>query len=187
MEKIPALVREMSTREAAELALVENLQREDLSPLEAAAGIQELMERFSYTQEQAAQRLGMDRSALTNLLRLLKLPEPVRRAIAERKLTAGHGKVLAGIREEDRLLTLFAQTMNNGWSVRQLEEAVATQRSRKKSGSARTRLPEIAAWERDLQEYLGTRVKVDGSLERGTIRITYTDRNTLEQLFEKLK
>ena len=129
--KNPALVREISPGSGG--TLVENLRREDLSPLEAPPAY-----RNSYTQEQVAQDWGWTARSYQSA-RLLKLPEPVRRAIAERKLTAGHGKVLAGIREEDHLLTLFAQTMNNRWSVRQLE-AVAT-KGPEKVRFGRNRLP----------------------------------------------
>ena len=128
LDRVPCIIREMDVPTQMEIALVENLQREDLNPIEAAQGIQTLMRQCGYTQEAVAARLCKSRPAVANLLRLLTLPEDIITMVRQGTLSAGHARVLAGLESDEMKMTLARQTITNEWSVRQLENAVALMR-----------------------------------------------------------
>ena len=119
---IPCLIRQFSEAEQMEAALIENIQREDLNPIEEAQAIQSLMTHFGYTQDEAAKKLGKSRPAITNQLRLLSLPDPIRQMVLKNELSAGHARVLAGVSPEARQLDLAHLCLRDGLSVRRLEE-----------------------------------------------------------------
>ena len=125
LNAVPCIVREMDVVTQMEIALIENIQREDLNPIETAMGIQSLMKQCGYTQETVAQRLSKSRPAVANLLRLLTLPEDVIDMVRRGTLSAGHARVLAGLDSEDVKRSLAQRTVAEGWSVRQLEAAAA--------------------------------------------------------------
>ncbi|MBQ2833144.1 MAG: ParB/RepB/Spo0J family partition protein, partial [Clostridia bacterium] len=123
METIPAIVREWDDVKRQEAALIENIQREDLNPIEEAQGVYVLMNECALTQEAVAERLGRSRPAIANLLRLLTLPKAMQQAVIDGAISAGHARVLAGISDKKLQALLFARTVEQGWSVRRLEEA----------------------------------------------------------------
>lgn len=123
-QQVPAIVRVMNDKETASVALIENLQREELTAIEEAVAYQKLLELHGLTQEALAQRLGKGQSTVANKLRLLKLPQPVQQAILERQITERHARAIITAKAEELQLTLLAQTIANGWNVRQLEEQV---------------------------------------------------------------
>jgi ParB family chromosome partitioning protein len=184
---IPAIVRRSDDRESLEVAIVENLQREDLNALEEAAGIADLIETHRYTQEQVATRLGKSRPSVTNALRILTLSEPIKALIAEGTVSAGHAKAILGAPENARL-QLARRVAGDGLSVRALERIVARLQSPPAAGkaAARTTSPDDRAFEDRLRRRLGTRVALRRSQQGGTIEIRYADEPDLMRIAELL-
>jgi ParB family chromosome partitioning protein len=184
---IPAIVRRSDDRESLEVAIVENLQREDLNALEEAAGIADLIESHNFTQDQVAQRLGKGRPSVTNALRILTLSEPIKAMIAEGTVTAGHAKAILGAPENARL-QLARRVASDGLSVRALERIVARLQSPPASGKAAAR--SISADDRDfedrLRRRLGTRVALRRAQQGGTIEIKYSGESDLMRIAELL-
>lgn len=187
LQTIPAIVREWDDIHRQEAALVENIQREDLNPIEEAQGVYALMNECALTQEAVAERLGRSRPAVANLLRLLSLPEAMQRAVAEGALSAGHARVLAGVADGRQQRALFDKALASGWSVRQLEEAAKRLPSRK---VRRERAPLPAEYE-ELTERLraatGLRVTLDGTEKRGRIVLQYDGEEDLQRLWDWLE
>jgi ParB family chromosome partitioning protein len=183
LAEIPAVVKEASPEDATVLALVENLQREDLNPMEAAHAFRRLMTQFGLTQDDLARRVHKDRSSVANTLRLLQLPEELQQAVLDGRLSHGHAKALLGL-EADRQLTLGRRVMVEGLSVRRTE-ALASVGARK---SRRRSVPvEVADLELRLGRAIGTRVSIIGTARAGQIRIQYASSEELERLLEWLE
>jgi len=188
--EIPALVRELSDQQVALIALVENLQREDLSPLEIAQSLRQLIAEFKLTQEQAADKIGRSRAAVANFLRLLNLPEPIKELLNARKLDMGHARALLTL-DAKLALGLARQAAEHGWTVRQLEDAVRKAQSVPK-GKAKSAPPardaDILALERELGEKLAARVSIrhlgGGS---GKLIIAYHSLDELEGILERIR
>ncbi len=182
---IPCLVRNLTAEQQMEAALIENLQREDLNPIEEAQAIQRLMKQCGYTQEDAAKKLGRSRPAVANSLRLLTLPESVIAMVVEGKLSAGHARVLAGVAPESRQLELAHQTVLYGYNVRKLEEA-----AQKKPLPARTApaakpaSAELSALVDTVRRTLGVKTVLTGTERKGKITLTYSSAQELEHIYE---
>jgi len=187
LDTIPAILREEDALRRMEIALIENLQREDLNPIEEATAIRALMDECGLTQEAVAQRLGRSRPAIANLLRLLQLPEPIQGWIAEGLLTAGHARALAGVEARTRQITLAQQAIEAGWSVRQLEQAAAKKETVHPSSRTRSAPPELVELETTAREAFGLRVNVQGTLKRGRIVFQYHTPEELEQFYIALE
>ncbi|HMR30753.1 MAG TPA: ParB/RepB/Spo0J family partition protein [Geminicoccaceae bacterium] len=180
LHEVPAVVREMGDATALELALIENLQRQDLSAMDEAEACQRLIREFGHTQEDVARALGRSRSHVANTLRLLGLPEAVRNMVRDGSLSAGHARAILGAAEPERLAL---QIVVKQLSVRQAE-ALARQ-----AAGSRTRLPadpDLAMVERDLSTRLGLRVAIRPSGRGGTLTLRYTRPDQLEELLRKL-
>ncbi len=175
LHDVPVVVKDMSDREALEHGLVENLQREDLGPVEEAAGYRRLDEEFDLTQEAIAALVGKSRVHVANTLRLLQLPEPVRKLINEGQLSAGHGRALLGAGQPE---VLAARILKERLSVRQTEALVRSHR-RRGSGPTKSVDPDVRALERRLGEATGLKVAINPRGETGRLTLTY---RTLEQL-----
>ena len=184
LERIPAILREVTDAESLELALVENLLREDLNPIEEAEAYQRLLADFSWTQEQLAGRVGKDRSTIANALRLLRLPAIVQEDLREGRLTMGHARALLSLTTEADQLKLRTEILAHSWSVRATEETV--ERRRKAPPPAPHRSVEIRALEDSLQRAVMTRVRIVGSPRSGRIEITYATAEELERISEML-
>ncbi len=188
LDKVPCIVRDLSAQEQMEAALIENLQREDLNPIEEAAAVKQFMDACHYTQEQAAKRLGKSRPALANLLRLLSLPQVVQDDVIAGRLSAGHARVLAGIEEERRQIALAQLTILEGLSVRELEKAAAQPTPVIKSKPAPKPLPlELQDMENRMQETFGLRTQLRGTRKRGKIILQYYSEDELERLYQCLE
>jgi ParB family chromosome partitioning protein len=185
LTEIPAIVKTLTDRETLEFSLIENLQRDNLNPIEEAMGYARLMEEFAYGHEQLAQRIGKERSTISNVLRLLKLPEPIRDAVKSGLLSQGHAKTLLGVEPSERQLDLFAKTMAEGLSVRHLEALSAAwqPKSRKRRDEIQP-VPEIRAIEEELRSKLGTKVMVTSRKRGGKIVIEYFSNEDLSRLLE---
>ena len=182
---IPAVVREVSDAESLELALVENLLREDLNPIEEAEAYQRLLAEFAWTQEELAERVSKDRSTISNCLRLLKLPEPIRSDLRSGRLTMGHARALLSLDSISDQLRLREQILAHSWSVRATEEGVQKKRAIQPRRAAR-RAPELTALEDAFREALATRVRLVGNERHGRIEIAYTSSEDLDRIAEIL-
>ena len=190
LTQVPCVVRELELSRQMEIALIENLQREDLNPMETAMGIRTLMDECGYTQEAAAQRVAKSRPAVANLLRLLTLPDEIAEMIREGVLSAGHGRVLAGLETDEERLQLARLSAQEGWSVRQLEAEAARRREsvaeRKPKPQPKPRPVELTDLENRIRETMGVRAAVKGSVKKGRIVLQYYSRDELERFNEIL-
>ena len=181
---VPVYVREVTEAESLEMALVENIQRDDLGPLEEAAAYQKLMIEFGHTQEQIATRVGKSRPAVANALRLLRLPDSIKKDLARGRLTAGHARVLLSIDDADAQLRAAKQMLARQMSVRDAEQlAAARRKTPPRSGS---RDPHRGALERDLSAALGTRVRIALKGRGGRIEIEFYSSEELQGLVDRL-
>ena len=185
LTEVPVIIRDVSDQEAMELALVENLQREDLDPVEEACGIRELMDRCKLTQEQAAQRLGKSRSALTNTLRLLGLPEDVREQVRTGAISTGHAKAILGLPSEQMMRAAAEQVTAKTLNVRQTEalcrRLTRPPKAPKPAPDAFNRPVLAAEVEGALKEVTGSEVHVDYKDGKGTLRIDFYSDEQLKQ------
>jgi len=188
LSSVPVVIREVRDEAALAMALIENIQREDLNPIEEATGIRRLIDEFGMTHEIAADSIGRSRSAVTNLLRLLGLPAPVKQLLMQRKLEMGHARALLTL-PGARQIELANEIAARGLSVRQAERLAAqAQRTRTQATKPSVRDGDIAALEEDLSDRLGTRVSVmPGKKGAGRIAIDYADLDHLDQLLTKLR
>ena len=183
LTQIPAVVREATDAQALELALVENLLREDLNPMEEALAYQRLLAEFGWAQEELAQRVGRDRSTIANCLRLLKLPALIQADLRAARLTMGHARALLSLTSPEEQLRLREQILAHSWSVRATEEGVQRKRS-KPSRRTQRRAPEMGAIEDALRSALTTRVRLIGTERAGRIEIAYASREEMDRLVE---
>ena len=188
LKAIPAIVKPVSDSEALEIALVENLQREDLNPIDEARGYKELINRFELTQEQLATKLGRDRSTIANMLRLLNLPKQVRSGLEEGKITMGHARALLGLEDPKQIEGVYRTILHRGLSVRQVEALI---RRRLKAKNRRTRTApavdtELGRIEEDLMRKLGTRVRVISHGGHGRIEIEFYSNDDLTRILETI-
>lgn len=190
LDEVPAIVRSGDMDETSSLteALIENVQREDLSPLEEAAGYQQLMEDFGLTHESVAQRVGKSRSAITNTLRLLQLPAAIQGMVGRGELAAGHARALLALEDQAYAVHIAQRVVGEGWSVRQVEDAVKKRRSGK-PGAGRTPVARPAAiieLEDRLGQRFGTAVKIDHGKRGGKVSIRYSSLDDLERIYKML-
>ena len=184
LHELPVVLRELSDREVLEIALVENLQREDLSPIEEAEGYSRLMDEFGRTQEELAQEIGKSRSHIANTLRLLKLPETVRRFLEEGRLSAGHARTLLGADDPE---ALARSIIERGMSVRDTEAMVQTGRLVQRSATTRVdRDPDIVAFEERLAGAIGLACQIKPKAKGGTLTIRYTSLDQLDRIARQL-
>jgi ParB family chromosome partitioning protein len=187
LEKVPAVVRDIGDGEALELALVENLLREELNPLEVAKAYEKLQQQFHLTHEQIAERLGINRSTVTNTLRLLGLAPEVQVLLMEDKISAGHARALLAVSSHPAQVKLAQQVIEKGLSVRELERLVAPRGAggEKQEPKPAPKLdPNLRAAVVELERTLGTRVKVVGNERRGKIEISYYSAEDLARIYD---
>ena len=214
LTKVPAIVKDYDDAKMMEIALIENIQRHDLNPIEEAQGLRRLMQEFKLTQEQTAEKVGRSRSAVTNILRLLNLPEQVQKQIINGVLTMGQAKQLLGLPKPEQMCEVAETIIANGWSSRMTEEVVRKLKEGKKLKIVRELIEEEAKnkdnkekkpkreptendifchdFEQRLVEFLGTKVKVVPKLDEqgrqgGTIHIEYYSAEDLERIYEVLQ
>jgi ParB family chromosome partitioning protein len=188
LDRIPAVVRQFDEQAQLEIALVENLQREDLDPIEAATGFRKLVDEFGFTHEQIAERVGRARSTVANTLRLLELAPTVQAAVADRRLTEGHARALGGLPLEHQERVLDS-VVGQDLSVRQTEELVRRLREPRPAPAAKATRPsdpDLERVEEDLRRALGTKVSLARSRRGGRIVIEYYSDEELGRLYERL-
>ncbi len=194
LHEVPVVIRDLTDREALEIALVENIQRQDLTPLEEAEGYKRLMEEFGHTQEVLAKSVGKSRSHVANMLRLLTLPDPLKDMVSDGRLTAGHARALLGVPDA---VSLAQQVVDKGLNVRQAEPLARDVQAPRPdpvtaAGRAVARATETAkdpdtlALEQDLTNRLGLRVKVNPQGAGGTVTIQYQNLDQLDEVIRRL-
>ena len=177
LSEVPAIIKDVDDRESLEIALIENIQREDLSPIELATVYTRFVDEFGYTHEALAKRIGIERSSVSNIMRLLKLPEWVRKLISDGKLSSGHGRVLITLKNEAEQKRFVKKILSEGASVREAERA-------RKAGTARsTPYTDI---EEALRDALKTKVQVTYGRNKGKLVIEFYSKDDLERLVEIL-
>lgn len=187
LETVPCIVKDIDVIRQMEIALIENLQREDLNPMEAARGIQALMKQCGYTQEKVSARLGKSRPAVANLLRLLSLPEEVTEMVRDGLISAGHARVLAGIRSAEEQIRLAKRAADEGMSVRRLEQLAAAAKEKPVKKRRAVSLPaELGELQEKIRLKTGLKSALTGSITKGRIVLQYSSRDELERLNELL-
>jgi ParB family chromosome partitioning protein len=185
LTRVPVVVRQASRREMLEVALIENLQREDLNPVEEAEAYQRLATEFGLTQEEIAKRVGKSRTAVTNALRLLSLEQAFRDLLSQGRLSAGHARALLAVPPGESRKRLAKDIVDQGLSVRQAEARVngAGPKAAKPTAKRRSH-PALEAWEGRLRDHFGTQVRIAGGLAKGRVEIHYFSGEDLERILE---
>ena len=190
LKVIPCIVRELTDRENMLFAIIENMQREDLNPIEEALAFRTMMTQYGLTQEDVSKSVGKSRPYITNSLRLLKLPMDVRKMVTEGRLTGGHARAIAGVEDEKKQMELAELAADGGLSVRALEQLIAAS-PEKKAGKAKplkkVKNPEILSMEKELKEIFGTKVSLPASTSKGKIEIAFYTQEELERILDLLK
>ena len=182
---VPVIIREVSEQKKLALALVENIQREDLNPLEEAVAFKRLEDEFGLTQEAIAREVGTSRAQVANTLRLLTLSPVIQQALGQNKITMGHAKVLMGIDDRAEQIKFFERILSQGLSVRETE--IKTKPVRVRSHLRKTMSdPNLKVWEKELSSALGTRVQIKGSRSKGAIEVIYFSDEELEGIVGKI-
>ncbi|MBR1822793.1 MAG: ParB/RepB/Spo0J family partition protein [Ruminococcus sp.] len=188
LDEVPVNIRELSDLETMQIAIIENLQRENLNPVEEAAGYNELIEKYGMTQEKVAKMVGRSRSAVANSVRILSLPERVLKMVENGDISAGHARALLAFEDEEMLIATALKAADGGLTVRQVEKAA--QKSSDDSGSAPKSNKKIDNYfvemELSLHERLGRKVKVDYGRNKGALILEFYDKEDLAALAEKL-
>lgn len=189
LERVPVVIRDVDDKEALVLSIVENIQREELNPIEEARAFERLTKEFSFTQERIAQAVSKDRSTVANMLRLLNLPPEVQKAISSGLLSFGHGKALMGLDSVPQQIKLTHLVMSNSLSVRELENFIASSRlaAGKKPKASKDKDPYVADIENQLQKVFGTKVRIFDHKKRGKIQIEYYSKEDRERILKLLK
>jgi ParB family chromosome partitioning protein len=183
---IPAVIREATGGPTLVEALIENVQRQDLTPLEEAHAYQQLLENYGMTQENVAERVGKSRPAVSNTLRLLQLPVEVQEMVDAGDLTAGHARALVGLEDSAYAIHLAGRAVDEGWSVRQIEDAVRLRKGERRNtptGVRQLRPVEIIELEKRLTDHLGAPVKISYRNEKGKVEIKFGSLGELERLY----
>lgn len=190
---IPAVVRAFSDQQVMEIALIENLQREDLNAIETAMAYQGLMDKFKLTQEELSMKVGKSRSHIANFLRLLALPSEIKDNVSRGTISMGHARALVGIKDAAVQMDMANRTVSLGWSVRDLEEAIQklevkeTAEAAKAKAKSKKRDPYIESLEESLRDRFKTTVKIKQQKDKGKIELQYYNKQDLERLLELLQ
>jgi ParB family chromosome partitioning protein len=186
LSSIPAIVRSLTDQEALELALVENLQREDLNPIERARAYRRLMQEFGLTQEQIADRVGKSQPSVANALRLLHLPAQIQASLEAGRISEGHARALLALGTDQGMLRLWERVERRGLSVRETEALVRRSISREIPSRSHARDPELKSLEQELSRKYGTKAVIDGSRRRGRLTFEYYSEDDLQRLLDLL-
>ena len=183
LETLPCIVKDIDVIRQREIALIENLQREDLNPIEAARGVKALMDQCGYTQEKIGERLGKSRPAIANMIRLLQLPDEVSEMVKDGLLSAGHARVLIGIPDKETQLRLARKAVDEGLNVRQMEQLAKSVAGKPKKKAAPKQLPaELGELQDKIRRKTGLKSTLTGSIKKGRIVLQYSTREELERL-----
>jgi ParB family transcriptional regulator, chromosome partitioning protein len=186
LQKVKAIVRNIPDAKLLELALIENIQRQELNAIEEAVAYQRLIQSLGLTQDEVAQRVGKDRSSVANFLRLLKLPAAIQKMVEDESLTMGHARALLSLETQEQQLKMAHEIVNGKLSVREIEQAVKLQtgKERRKDGSTAAKNDaNIRAAELKMKRFLGTQVRIQCGASRGKIEIEFSSMSELDRLY----
>lgn len=186
LDEVPVNIRELSDAQAMQIAVIENLQRENLNPVEEANGYNELIEKYGMTQEKIAQMVGRSRSAIANAIRILSLPETVIEMIGDNRLSMGHAKALLGIEDRELLVSIAEKACDGGMTVRQVENITKKPKVKQEKKSDKRIDNYFVEMEISLKEKLGRKVKVDYGKNKGALILEFYDKDDLKEIAEKL-
>lgn len=188
-KEVPAIVRDTEDKDSLELSLIENIQRQNLNAIEEAHAYQYLLEKYQVTQEKISEALGKSRVSITNMLRLLKLPQEIQEEIKTGRISYGHGRALLEIEDVNLQRRLVQDVITNSLSVRELENIIKTKRLRiiKSRITPQSREPFLAVMQEDLQHVLGTKVRINRRRKTGTIIIDFYSDEDLQRIVNKIK
>jgi len=187
LKKIPAIVRELDEQQNMLIAIIENMQREDLNPIEEALALDDMIRTYGLTQEEVSRSVGKSRPYITNALRLLKLPEEVKNMVSGGMLSGGHARAIAGLSGDENKIAAAKKAVELGWSVREIENyagAVGKKKAAGKKAASRKKRNDVLAVEAQMKDVLGTKVKIQYGARKGKIEIEYYSRDELERLVE---
>lgn len=187
LKKIPVLIRSMPREKQLEASLIENLHRENLNPLEIALAYQKLIQDLNYTQEELAQKVGKDRTSVTNYLRLLNLPQEIQGYLADGKMSMGHARALLSLESEDLQLSLSRLITQKNLSVRDVENTVQKLKQKPSAPKKPISDPDLMALQEELLKILGTKVSISGSHDNGVIKVYYYSMEDLNRIYENIK
>ena len=192
LEKVPVIIREATDKEALVLAIVENVQREELNPVEKAESYRRLIDEFQYSQEEVARSVGKDRATVANLLRILKLPKEIQKGLFDGKISEGHARALLAVEEANAQMLLYLESIQKGFSVREVEDraknmgGLAKKLAKKIKGKVKD--PEILKLEEELRLILGTKVAVQNNRKnKGRVIIEYYSLDDLDRILEVIR
>lgn len=186
LKEVPIIIKDVTETELLELSLIENIQRENLNPIEEAEAFRKLMDQFHLTQEEISKRVGKDRTTIANALRLLRLPQDIKESLTEGKISVGHARAFLSLENLEKQRVAFKQVLTAGLSVRQTERLVKRLR-RKASVPVATKSFEWGELIEELQQSLGTKVRIKGRGNRGRIEIDFYSREELDRLIDLLR
>lgn len=185
LKKIPVLIRTIPIEQELEVSLIENLQREELNPIEIAHAYQKLIQELDYTQQQIADKVGKDRTSVTNYLRLLRLPQEIQDELAENRISMGHARALLALKDPEQQKHFCNLIIQKNLSVREAEKMIS--RAKVKPKKPRMSDPNLLALQEDLLKLLGTKVSIQGNQNKGTVKIYYYSLEDLNRIYELIK
>lgn len=187
LKKIPVMIRNLPPEKQLEIAIIENIHREDLNPLEIALAYQKMSQDLNYTQQEIADKVGKDRTSITNYLRLLKLPQEIQDALGDGNLSMGHARAILALEDSEAQLAAFRQIMDKGLSVRSSEKLANKLKERPPRVQRSLEDPDLHALQEDLLKSLGTKVLISGNRNKGTLKIFYFSLDDLNRIYERIK
>jgi ParB family transcriptional regulator, chromosome partitioning protein len=187
LKKIPVMIRNLPAEKQLEIAIIENIHREDLNPLEIALAYQKMSQDLNYTQQEIADKVGKDRTSITNYMRLLKLPQEIQDALGDGSLSMGHARAILALEEAEAQLAAFREIMDKGLSVRNSEKLANRLKERPPRVQRSLEDPDLHALQEDLLKALGTKVLISGNRNKGTLKIFYFSLDDLNRIYERIK
>jgi ParB family chromosome partitioning protein len=187
LKKIPVMIRNLPPDKQLEISIIENIHREDLNPMEIALAYQRMSSEWNYTQQDIAEKVGKDRTSVTNYLRLLKLPQEIRAGLIEEDISMGHARALLALEEPEIQLAAFRQIIDKGLSVRNTEKLVNRMKERPPRAQRSLEDPDLHALQEELLKMLGTKVLISGNRNKGALKIFYFSLDDLNRIFARIK
>ena len=187
LKKIPVMIRNLPPDKQLEISIIENIHREDLNPLEIALAYQKMSQDLNYTQQEIAEKVGKDRTSVTNYLRLLKLPQEIQDALADGSLSMGHARAILALEDAEAQLAAFREIMDKGLSVRSSEKLANRLKEKPPRVQRSLEDPDLHALQEDLLKALGTKVLISGNRNKGALKIFYFSLDDLNRIYERIK
>lgn len=187
LQKIPVLIRTIPEEHQLEMSLIENLHREDLNPLEIALGYKKMVEELNYSQQEVADKVGKDRTSVTNTLRLLHLPQEIQDLLAEGMISMGHARALLGLEDPELQISLARQMIQDNLSVREVERLVTRLRKAPGERAPSAPDPDLHALQEELLKMLGAKVMISGNRDKGVVKIYYYSLDELNKIYDQIK